>query len=174
MSEDDAALTKLEFGSYYDLDLKQDEGKWLYTHHIAENTFKIISLMKYGQLTIYVNETDLSRATFKDIRENNIKLSEFKFKTSYKNTLLVKPGEDGFCSDCHYLIYVQADRDTKTTIFLGSESTKVSLHKDKILFDELHTENTTTLATFTPVSAGDIMVKVHAGTIQVELSYRED
>ena len=64
-----------------------------------------------------------------------MKVEDFKFKTSYKNTLVIKPDEDGFCSDCHYLIYVKADKMTETTIFLGSEDTKISLERDKVLYD---------------------------------------
>ena len=48
VSESNASLTKLDYGQYYDLHLKEGEGKWFYTHHAANNNFKILSLLKSG------------------------------------------------------------------------------------------------------------------------------
>ena len=43
---------------------------------------------------------------------------------------------------------------------------------DKILFDEIHKNNTSTLAKFFNVNPGMLYVKVHAGAMEIDLSYK--
>lgn len=51
------------------------------------------------------------------------------------------------------------------SIFLGSQSSKIAITEDKILFDEIETKNVLTYATFYKVSDGNLQVKVHKGKI---------
>lgn len=54
---------------------------------------------------------------------------------------------------------------TEGSIFLGSESSKIAITEDKILFDEIETKNALTYATFYKVSDGNLQVKVHQGKV---------
>ena len=103
----------------------------------------------------------------------DIDYSKFKFKTGYKNSLVIKNDQEGYCSDCHYLIYVKATKLTETTIWMGDENSKVSLEKGKVYYDEFDTLDTIAMATFYKVSSGKLLVKVHSGNIKVELEYHE-
>ena len=105
--------------------------------------------------------------------KKNIEYSKFSFKTGYKNTLVIKNDQEGYCSDCHYIIYVKATKPTQSTIWLGDENSKVSLEKGKVYYDEFDTLDTISMATFYKVSSGKILIKVHTGDIKVELEYHE-
>lgn len=76
---------------------------------------------------------------------------------------MIKYDQKGFCTDCHYLIYIKAEALTETTIFMGDENSKVSLTPGKVLYDEFDEMNVTSLATYYKVSSGKMMVKVHSG-----------
>ena len=54
---------------------------------------------------------------------------------------------------------------TEGSIFLGSESSKIAITEDKILFDEIETKNALTYATFYKVSDGNLQFKVHQGKV---------
>ena len=103
--------------------------------------------MKFGELKIFANESSLERDVFEKVKENDFNFSNFKFQTGYKNSLLIDSGVDGYCKDCHYIFYVHAEKMTETTIFLGSESSKISLQRERTFFDEIIDESIT-LATF--------------------------
>lgn len=62
---------------------------------------------------------------------------QFTFRSSYKNTLVVKSTEKEFCYNCYYLICIHATTMTEASIFLGSENSKIALSEQKILFDEI-------------------------------------
>lgn len=53
------------------------------------------------------------------------------------------------------------------SIFLGSESSKITISEEKILFDEIETKNAITYATYYKVSDGNLQVKVHKGKIGI-------
>ena len=84
---------------------------------------------------------------------------------------MIKNDKVGFCSDCHYLIYIRATKMTETTIYLGDENSKVSLERGKVYYDEFDSLDTVAMATFYKVSSGKLLVKVHSGSIHMELTY---
>ena len=76
-----------------------------------------------------------------------------------------------FCTNCYYLINIHAKKQMEGSIYMGGENSKISMSDDKILFDEINTQNATTYATFYKVSSGKLQVKVHTGKIKFEMTY---
>jgi len=62
-------------------------------------------------------------------------------------------------------------KHTEGSVFLGSESSKITLSEGKTFFDELIKQNETTLATFYKVSSGKFNLNVHSGKIKIEMNY---
>lgn len=94
-------------------------------------------------------------------------LQKFSFKNGYINTVAITSDNKNFCFNCYYVIAVKASQNSETSLFLGGDSSKLALSEDKILFDEIHTKDAVTFATFYKVSDGKLEVKVHTGKISL-------
>lgn len=106
-----------------------------------------------------------------EVEAGEINYEDYKFKSEYRNTLVVRNDQDGFCSDCHYLIVVVAKKLTDSSLVLVGENAKLTLPKEKILFDSIVDEDTITSADFYMTTPGKMMTKVHQGQIKIELSF---
>ena len=140
-------------------------------NHLSKTSFKILSLLKHGLVDIHVNQTDLSKEVIEQVSQNKIDVSKFMFKNMYPNSLFINNEDKGFCSDCYYLVQVKAKAITEGSIFLGSESSRISLDGGKVLFDEINKQNSTTLAIFYKVSKGNISLNVHSGKVNFVMTY---
>ena len=66
---------------------------------------------------------------------------------------------------------IVAQNQTESSIYMADESSVIPIG-DKILFDEIHKNNTSTSAKLYNVNPGTLYVKVHAGSMEIDLSYK--
>lgn len=122
-------------GELSDLKLKEGEKAYFLFRHISLDSFKILSLERFGNLIFYANQTKLSPETLLAIRSNTLKPEDFTYKSSYKNSLFVDKNDKNFCSDCYYLLMVESTlKKTETSLFFGDTMSIIPIG-DKILFD---------------------------------------
>jgi hypothetical protein len=152
--------------------MKEGEEKWFYHRHISNTSFKLMSLKKYGEIYIFANQSDLTKGVLENLQTpNKITRSKFSFKSEYMNTLIISNEDKNFCAGCYYLICIYANRMTESSIMISSIHTKLTLSENKILFDEIKNKNSTTVASFYRISAGNLQVKVHSGKINFLMTY---
>lgn len=130
-------------------------------------------MLKHGLVDISVNRTELDEQVIGQVSAGKVEAKGFGFRNSYQNCLTVSEDAAGFCFDCYYLVNVKAKTLTEGSIFLGSENSKISLETGKVLFDEIKTKDTSTLALFYKISKGTLVASVYSGKIKVEMSYDE-
>ena len=113
-----------------------------------------------------MNKTVLTQSVLKNIREGKLFPKDFAFRSEYKNSIFIDKTDERFCSDCYYLIMIEAERQTESSIFMGDAQSVIPIG-NKILFDEIHGEDTISKTKFYNVKPGKLMVKVHAGSIKI-------
>lgn len=89
VSESSAHITKMQYGQFYDVRLNEDETKMFLVKHVSQKPFKILTLEKHGSLSIFANEITVTKDLIKKAEKNEVNYENFKFKSTYRNTLVV-------------------------------------------------------------------------------------
>ena len=67
---------------------------------------------------------------------------------------------------------VKALSQTETSIFMTDGYKEIGLISRKTLFDQFHSVNESTLATFDQIKPGKMNIDVHVGKVEVHLNYK--
>ena len=92
---------------------------------MSNSSFKVLSLETYGSISIYANSTHYNNYLLDQIEQ--LSVANFSFSNSYKNVLYVSKDDKHFVSDSYYLVMVEANEHTLTTIFVADRLRKISL-----------------------------------------------
>lgn len=109
VSEGQTNITKIEHGQFYDINLKEGQEKWFYLRNLANNTFKITSLQEYGTISIFANQSDITKETIESLKNGKVNKKQFSFKSTAGNTLTIYENSKNYCFNCYYLIGIQAN-----------------------------------------------------------------
>lgn len=166
-------IRKIKKGTFADINLAMNEQKnLLFENHLNE-TFKILSLNKAGEVVISVKPVprdQLQELLSKDI--GNIKDWAWSNKDSVRiNNMNYKKKNEpnpNFCVNCYYLININALRPTEASIVIPTPHTELPITTDSTIKDLLQKDETVTYRVFTE-SSSQFEVYVQYGKVQITI-----
>ena len=145
--------------------------KYFFLEHYTAEPFRVLTLTKYGEIRMYLNQSSLS-VDRKSFTTAEIALEKFAFKSQHSNTLAVDSSHSLFCTKCSYFLAVEALKNTEATLYLVYPQTTVTLTDGHFLNDFLPKKGDYTLATYNRLEKAQLSVKVHSGSISIVAAYK--
>jgi len=100
-------------------------------------------------------------------------LDNFKFKNSFSNTLNVDSRHKMFCSNCDYLLAVEALQNTEATLYLAYSQTIITLYPKRYLHDHLENIYDYTLVKYKGFQKIKLALDLHQGAVKVSAFYKD-
>jgi hypothetical protein len=91
-----------------------------------------------------------------------------KYDWSGKDFLKIEKTSNGFCSTCSYLIVIQAQRNTKSSIMIPSKGSHFPIVMDATIKDELNKGEEELLRIFTE-KLSQFEINVGFGSIKLQI-----
>lgn len=98
----------------------------------------------------------------------NDNISKVKYDWSGKDFLKIETTRTGFCSSCSYLISIQAQRNTKSSIMIPSKGSHFPIIMDATVKDELEKGEEELLRIFTD-KLSQFEINVGFGSIKLQI-----
>jgi hypothetical protein len=101
----DSSIHNIKRGKQNLIKFPQGVVKYFSLDHYTNEPFKIISLTKYGEINIYINQSTLS-VNRKSFTTSELALDKFAFKSQYSNSITIDASHPLFCVKCNYFIAI--------------------------------------------------------------------
>ena len=169
VSETTVKISEIKPGVYKDLKLDKDEVAYLYYHHIAQSSFKVLSLEDFGEVRISI--TNIDRSSIEGLENitnfDDKVLKDFHWSGS-KDVSKVSSQDTNYCVNCYYLIVVKALQKTWTSMMLYTSNIDIPLTTGDEITDLLDNNETITYKMYTHSSKNvNLSITVHYGEIEV-------
>ena len=146
--------------------------KYFFMEHYTSEPFKIVTLTKYGEIRMYLNQSSIT-VNKKSFTTAEIELEKFAYKSQHSNTLAVDTKHALFCDKCSYFLAIEALKNTEATLYLVYPQTTVTLTEAHFLSDFLAKKGDYTLATYNRLEKTQLSIKVHSGSVSIMAVYKQ-
>ena len=168
----DSSIHRLQMGKQNIVRLKKGAVEYFSFEHFNGEPFRIISVMKYGDIQLHLNQSGIA-VDRKAFTKEELSLDKFSFRSSSSNTLTVTKDDKIYCNYCHYFLAVEAIANTEATIYLAYAETIVTLVPNRHLHDYLPKKGDYSLVKYKGHEKLGIEITVHTGAIAVNAFYKQ-